>query len=156
MVEKYRVPFLGIPYEVWKFGPVQKDLYIDLTDNPYLMKDYISQYMSEDKKYFRAKSSFCDDEFSQAEISVMDEVLEKYGRMSATQLIKLLHSPGSLWYRSASQHHILDSFRDGSCNSTDIKIDFSELFESQSAKEEYAENLAIRRTANNLNARANV
>ena len=41
MVLRYHVPFLGIPFEVWQAGPVAKDVFIDLSDGPYLLKDYI-------------------------------------------------------------------------------------------------------------------
>lgn len=156
MVRKYHVPFLAIPYEVWKWGPVQKDLFADLSDNLFLMKDYISAYFSEDRKYFRAKAEFNDDEFSQLEIGVMDEVLEEYGKKTVQQLESILHQPNSLWYRAAEKNNVLSSFSDGTCNNTDIKIDFSDLLSSPEDKEEYIENLAIQRTANNYNAHANV
>lgn len=155
MVSKYHTPFLAVPYEVWKWGPVQKDLFADLSDNLFLMKEYITAYYSDDKKYFKAKKEFCDDEFSQAEISMMDEVLNTYGKMTAAQLEKILHQPDTLWYNAAKRNDVLCSFDNGTCNSTDIKIDFSELLDS-SDKEEYLESLAIRRTANNLNVQANV
>lgn len=156
MVRKYHVPFLAIPYEVWKWGPVQKDLFADLSDNLFLMKDYISAYFSEDRKYFRAKAEFNDDEFSQLEIGVMDEVLEEYGKKTVQQLESILHQPSSLWYRAAEKNNVLSAFSDGTCNNTDIKIDFSDLLSSPEDKEEYIENLAIQRTANNYNAHANV
>lgn len=156
MVRKYHAPFLAVPYEVWKWGPVQKDLFADLSDNLFLMKDYISAYFSEDRKYFKAKAEFNDDEFSQLEISVMNEVLAEYGKKKAQQLEHILHQPNSLWYMAAEKNNVLNAFNDGTCNNTDIKIDFSDLLSSPEDKEEYIENLAIRRTANNYNAHANV
>lgn len=156
MVSKYHVPFLAIPYEVWKWGPVQKDLYADLSDEIFLMKDYVLSYYSDKKKYFKAKRSFCDDEFSQAEITLMDDIIREYGKKNARQLEKILHEPGTLWYNTASRNNVLESFKDGTCNSTDIKIDFSELLSDASAQEEYNENLKLFRTANNLKAIANV
>ncbi len=156
MVREYRVPFLAVPYEVWKWGPVQKDLYADLSDNLFLMRDYILEYSCADKKYFKAKIAFCDDEFSQLEIGVMDEVLKEYGRMNAIQLEQVLHRPNSLWYKAAKKNNVLEAFNDGTCNNTEIRIDFSELLSSPADKEEYAENLAIQRTANSFNAHVNV
>lgn len=156
MVQRYRTPFLAIPYEVWKFGPVQKDLFADLSDNVFLMKDYISSYISEDKKYFKAKKEFDDSEFSPLEISLMDDVLALHGKKSATQLERILHQPDSLWYITAQRNNILSSFTDGSCNNSDIRIDFSELLSTEAEKEEYLDCLAIRRTANSLNAHSNV
>ena len=145
MVRKYHVPFLAVPYEVWKWGPVQKDLFADLSDNLFLMKDYISAYFSDDRKYFRAKTAFCD-----------DELLDEYGKKTAQQLEQILHQPNSLWYKAAEKNNVLNAFKDGTCNNTEIRIDFSELLSSPEDKEEYIENLAIQRTANNFNAYANV
>ena len=36
MALKYHVPFIGIPFEVWQAGPVAKDVFIDLSDGPYI------------------------------------------------------------------------------------------------------------------------
>lgn len=156
MVQKYHVPFLAVPYEVWKWGPVQKDLFADLSDNLFLMKDYIESYISDDKKYFRAKVNFCDDEFSDAELEMMDEVLSIYGKMNAIQLESILHKPGTLWHKAASENCILDAFNKGFCNSSDVKINFVDLLESDEDKTEYQENFAIQRTANFLNSHADV
>ena len=32
MVKAYHVPFLAIPYETWKLGPVQKDVFVEISD----------------------------------------------------------------------------------------------------------------------------
>ena len=41
MALKYHVPFIGMPYEVWQAGPVAKDVFIDLSDVPYILKGFV-------------------------------------------------------------------------------------------------------------------
>ena len=69
MVERHHTPFLAIPYEIWHLGPVQKDLFADLSDQLFLMQNYLEPYSVESNKYFKARKEFSDDEFSQQEIT---------------------------------------------------------------------------------------
>lgn len=43
MVKRYHVPFMGLPFEIWQVGPVAKDIFIDLSDGPFLLKDFVKQ-----------------------------------------------------------------------------------------------------------------
>ena len=45
MALKYHIPFIGIPFEVWQIGPVAKDVFVDLSDSPYLLKNFGIMYM---------------------------------------------------------------------------------------------------------------
>lgn len=74
MVLIYHVPFLGIPYEVWQAGPVAKDVFIDLSDGPYLLKDYVKTEMHHTGTYIISVKPFDDDEFSECEIDMMDGI----------------------------------------------------------------------------------
>ncbi|MDE6515363.1 MAG: SocA family protein [Bacteroidales bacterium] len=151
MVEKYHVPFLALPYEIWRLGPVQKELFAELSDQPlFLFKEYIEPYYDkDDNKYFRALKPFDDDEFSDCELMVMDEVMKEYGGKTARQLIDILHQPGTLWHKGAVAHNVLASFNKGTCNSTDIKIDFSAKL-PEDIRSEYEESLSVRQTADAL------
>ena len=155
MVERHHTPFLAIPYEIWHLGPVQKDLFADLSDQLFLMSNYLEPDIVECNKYFKAKTEFCDDEFSQQEISIMDEVLAEFGKLSATQLVNYLHREDSLWYKTAQRSGALEWFKNGQCNSTNIEIDFAELLDIE-YREAYKDSLAIHTTSNNLNAIYNV
>lgn len=127
MVEKYHVPFLALPYEVWRLGPVQKDLFAELSDDLVLLKDYIVSYYENDHQYFKARKPFERDEFSDCELAVMNEVMTTCGGKSAKQLVNMLHRPETLWYKEAEAHHVLAAFEENMCNNTDIKIDFGKL-----------------------------
>lgn len=155
MVERHHTPFLAIPYEIWHLGPVQKDLFADLSDQLFLMKDYLEPYTADSNKYFKARKEFNDDEFSVQEIKIMDEVLKEFGKLNSRQLVECLHREDSLWYKTALKHGVLEWFNSGSCNSTDIKIDFGELIDLEH-RAAYYDSLAIHTTSNNLNAIYNV
>lgn len=88
MVLQYHTPFLGIPYEVWQAGPVAKDVFIDLSDGPYILKDYVKTEIHHSATYIIPVRPFNDDEFSECEVEIMEEVLKKYGKMTAAELVK--------------------------------------------------------------------
>lgn len=47
-VKKSGIPLLNLHYDVWKFGPVDKDIYIELSSEPNLLKDYIRRSATAD------------------------------------------------------------------------------------------------------------
>lgn len=140
-------PFLGIPFEVWQAGPVAKDVFVDLSDGPILLGDYISVETDGLGQYVVPKGQFDEDEFSASEISMMNYILAKYGNMSASELVQFTHRPGSLWYNEAKEHGLLEAFDKHLCNSSNVVIDFSKAMTPCDA-EFYSENLAMHSAAN--------
>jgi uncharacterized phage-associated protein len=155
MVMRYHVPFLALPYEVWQAGPVAKDIFIDLSDGVSLLNDYVRTEMVDNGTYIVAVKSFCDDEFSDCEIEMMDAIIKKHGHKTATQLVTEMHKEGTLWYEVAKEKGLLEEFENGISNNSSFQIDFSRRL-SGCAKEYYLESLAIHQTANVLKAQANV
>lgn len=155
MALKYHVPFIGLPFEVWQAGPVAKDVFIDLSDGPFLLKDFVKTVYRDGGIFVEAKADFDDSEFSECEIVMMNEVLARYGSMTASELVAETHKEGTLWYRTAARAGLLEAFRKRECNNSDEQIDFAEAMPSCAA-EDYRESLAIRQTANQLNAEAHV
>lgn len=153
MVLRYHVPFLGIPFEVWQAGPVAKDVFIDLSDGPYLLKDYIKAEFKHGGTYFSANRPFCDDEFSECELDMMNTILDKYGMMTAAELVNETHKKGTLWYQEASQNGLLEAFQNHECNNSDLKIDFTKAM-PPCAAEFYQESLNEHQTANLLSIEA--
>ena len=123
MALKYHVPFIGMPYEVWQAGPVAKDVFIDLSDVPYILKGFVR---------------------------TEDYVLVRYGNMTASDLCLETCKKDSLWYRAAVRTGLLETFNRQECNNSDLQINFAEVM-SDSSAEVYCESLNIRQTANLLN-----
>ncbi len=155
MALKYHVPFIGIPYEVWQAGPVAKDVFVDLSDGPYLLKDYVKTIFRDGGIFIEAITNFDDSEFSECEIAMMDEVLAKYGKMTASELVSETHKEGTLWYQTAVRTGLLEAFKKRECNNSDQQINFADAM-SGCAAEDYMECLNIRQTANLLNAESHV
>lgn len=155
MVLRYHIPFLAIPYEVWQAGPVAKDVFIDLSDGPYILKDYIKTEDRHSGTYITPIKSFCDDEFSECEIGMIDDILRKYGKMTAAELVEETHKKGTLWYQEASQNGLLEAFQNHECNNSDVKIDFTKAM-TACTMDFYQESLDIHQTANHLSIAAHV
>lgn len=125
-VRRFRTPFLGLPFEVWQAGPVVKDVFIDLSETPVLLDGYVTKEIKGDATYILPIRDFCDDEFSDNDITVMEEVMKKYGNKTAKELVALTHKKGTLWYNTASKQNLLVPFKNKLMNNSDIVIDFSE------------------------------
>ncbi|MFW2551498.1 type II toxin-antitoxin system antitoxin SocA domain-containing protein, partial [Klebsiella pneumoniae] len=67
---------------------------------------------------------FCDDEFSDAEINVMESVMKKYGSMTSEQLIAETHREGSLWWNTAKETGLLQDFEDKRASCSNVVLDF--------------------------------
>jgi uncharacterized phage-associated protein len=138
---KNNKPFIGINFEVWQAGPVAKDLYIDLSDEnqPVLLNDFITKTDNDGATYIHAKLPFCDDEFSDNDIELLNDVIRKFGDKTAKQLVELTHKEDSAWYYVAKENELLDDFTNGRKNHSDKQIDFTYYLTGCSA-ERYLEN----------------
>ena len=123
MVQQYHVPMLAIPYSVWRLGPVSVDVFEELSDGPVLLSEFIALDFNGQGIKVTPKREFNDDEFSDAELQVMGQVMEKYGDMNSEQLIAETHKKGSLWYDTAKDHGLLEDFEEKRANSSNIVID---------------------------------
>ena len=155
MALKYHIPFIGIPFEVWQICPVAKDVFVDLSDSPYLLKNFVKTDFKDGGTFIEAIADFDDNEFSECEIEMMDEILAKYGNMTASDLVSETHKEGTLWYRTAVRTGLLEAFNKYECNNSDQQIDFTEEM-TDCAAEDYRESLNIRQMANLLNTESHI
>lgn len=129
-VVKYQRPFFNMEFEVWKYGPVAKDVFIELTPDGSMLSRYIKTDCDCTKTTtIIPVSNFCDDEFSDADIELLDAVIEQYGELSATQLVAVTHKKNDLWYKLAVENELLDDFENGKRTSSRVTIDFSKLLD---------------------------
>lgn len=147
MVLRYHIPLLGIPFNVWRMGPVSVDVYEELSDSPQLLDDFVKLKNTGKGNRVIPIREFCDDEFSDAEINVMESVMKKYGSMTSEQLIAETHREGSLWWNTAKETGLLQDFEEKRASCSNVVLDFGrELCDD--AREFYEESLAIRQAAN--------
>lgn len=131
-IRRSGIPIFNLTYKVWKFGPVSAELYIDLSEDLHLMKNYIQ--LDSESKVFQPITSFCDDEFSENEIEFMDFVIEKYGNKSASELVNLTHHEHSPWHTTALANNVLEPLENETLSYTDIVIDMKQLIAHDSIR----------------------
>ena len=150
-VRQYNTPFLGIPFSVWRLGPVSVDVFEELSDGPVILGDFITlQFNGQGLRVTPvADREFNDDEFSDNDITVMEKVMKKYGDMDSEALIALTHKEGSLWYETAKEHGLLQDFEQKRANSSNIVIDMARGL-CPDARDMYEETLEIRDFANRM------
>jgi uncharacterized phage-associated protein len=138
-VKETGVPFTWLEYKAWRKGPVPVELY-DLLRNKIGTKavlDLFSEILIIDKKenplqtdkdayLISSKHSFNDDEFCEYEINLMDRIIQMYGSKNSNELIEILHSTDSLWYKTVEKHQ-LDFQFNLMQNRSDFTISFTEL-----------------------------
>ncbi|MDR1199082.1 MAG: SocA family protein [Prevotellaceae bacterium] len=142
-VVKHQTPFFGITFYAWQFGPVAKDIFIDLSnDEPILFSEFISTEQINDNVYIQPKTNFNDDEFSDNDINIMDEVIAKYGNKTANEISESTHKVNSAWHNTAVKNNLLKLFRDKKINHSEVEIDLS-YYLSGCDKERYLETKEI-------------
>lgn len=149
---RFHTPFLGLQYEVWQAGPVIKDVFIDLSEKPILLDGFVEKVIKDGNTYIKPTKKFSDDEFSDNDILVMDEILAKYGNKTATELVKITHKEGSLWYNTAKRNDLLEAFEQKQINNSDCVIDFGDEL-SGCNREFYEEQLNFLQTARQYGTR---
>lgn len=149
MVQKYHVPMLSIPFSVWRLGPVSVDVFEELSDGPVLLGDFISLQFNGQGIIVKPIKEFDADEFSDAELQVMTEVMERYGQMNSEELIAETHKEGSLWRETAKEHGLLEDFEECRANSSNVVIDMGRQL-CPDDRDYYYETLENRMAANLL------
>jgi uncharacterized phage-associated protein len=150
-IRKYNVPMFRLEFDVWQAGPVARDIYIDLSDEPFLWGNFIALDRIESATYIKSKVQFSDEEFSDNELEVLSIINDKFGRMTAKQLVDYTHRKTSLWYQIAKENGLLEVFKHGYSNSSDEKIDFTRLLD-ESGIEAYNEQVHFKELVSAINS----
>ncbi len=133
-IEKRSMPFFNLDFEVWKFGPVCQNLYVEFTEEPTIFKDYIKKRNTRNGYVFDKVISFNDDEFSDSDIALMDEIINEFSGANCSDLVEYTHRENSLWYNTAKENGVLELLLSEELPTTNIKIDFTDLFKNDSSK----------------------
>lgn len=133
-VKKYGIPFFDLRFDVWKLGPVSKDLYVELSEEPDLLASYISREIVNGNVYIQAKKEFSDDEFNDKELELLEEISRRFLYCTAKELINFTHRSDSIWYKTALRHGVLDLLEKGQMTTTNIEIPLHETIEDEEEK----------------------
>lgn len=128
-IKKFGHPFIGIDFQVWHLGPVSTDVYFELIEEEMpLLGKYIKR-ADYNPEIIEAATEFIDDEFSDNDIELMDEMLAFSKHKIAKDLVAYTHSENSLWRKMAIRLGILELLESKQMKSTTEYIDFTMLFD---------------------------
>ena len=121
------IPFFNLQYKAWKLGPVVEEIFIELSDKPYRFGKYIEIKSTDKGSVVFPKADFCDDEFSDNDIELLEFVAKRFSNMTTKQLIDYTHRPNSPWRKTTEENGVYDLLEQGHINNTEIVIDMSFL-----------------------------
>ena len=135
-IKKFGYPFFGFNFQLWKFGPVLKDIYIDLSEeSPQILAKYITR-ADYDSNLFVPITEFNDDEFSDNDMFLLDSIVDFARHKNASDLVDFTHAENSLWKLSALKNGVYEQLEAKELNSTEYLIDFSLLFDDNTFQKE--------------------
>lgn len=133
-IKKRGVPFLGLDYKLWKLGPVNQDIFNNLSSDNLLLKNYINTTSEDGIITIEPIKNFNDDEFSDFEIELMDNIIANFGNKTAKELVLYTHRKNSPWYITAVKNDLLENLERETISYTDISIDMSLLVAHDESK----------------------
>ena len=119
------IPFFNLQYKAWKLGPVSEEIFIELSDKPLRLGKYIDIQNSNNGTCILPKSEFCDDEFSDNDIELLEKMIAQFKNTPAKQLIEYTHRPNSPWRNTAEEKGVYNLLEQGHINNTEIVVDMS-------------------------------
>lgn len=144
--ERTGVPVTWLDYKVWKNGPVAEELYNELRHDQSLIQNgekiNLESFIKTQKKesdgktqiYILPNGSHRLDQFSLFEKELIENIVDRFGTYTATQLIDLLHEKNTLWHKSVVNNHLELNFTVYGSKSNH-SIDFSELIKEDPIKQ---------------------
>jgi len=158
-VKRHGVPFFGVDFFAWKWGPVQTHVWENLDIKAYDEgSTTFSKFVTctkEDAQNSRISvlpaGTFSDDEFSENDLKILSEIAEKYKSAEAKHLVDITHRAGSLWYNTVKKEEgLMEKFEHEQQSTSAHRLDFSELLEEGSLKNKYKESVDFSNFSNPL------
>ena len=127
-ITEYGTPFFYLDFKVWQFGPVVEVVYNEISnEKTEIFKDYFKKNIFDE---FEQVTGFNDDEFSNNEVALLDDMVGFSRNKTAKDFVKITHSPKSLWTRTAKKHGVFNELEYGELTKTDLSIEFEMIFEN--------------------------
>lgn len=118
-------PITWLKYNVWQFGPVSEDVYYSKMYGYNKFNDFVLfEPAGENAFIIRPISDFDDSEFSELDLEIINDVLDKYGKMNTQKLVNMTHAKDSLWKKTKERSGI--QFSENS-KTNDVPINFVDL-----------------------------
>ncbi len=133
-VKKFGIPFFDLRFDVWKLGPVSKDLYVELSEDLILLEPYIRKEVKENSTIVFSKKDFSDDEFNDNEIDLLNEIANRFKYCTAGELINFTHKKDTPWYNTAQRNGVLELLESGKMTTTNFEINLAEIIEDDKDK----------------------
>ncbi len=160
------VPVTWLEYKIWEMGPVAEELYNELrysqtlqqNGEPINLEAFIETEKSEGYNgqlqiIIRPKGEYDLDDLSAYEKDLVDNIIDRFGAYSATQLISLLHEEKTLWHKYVTENDLELDFKISGKKSNHT-IDFTELIKDDPIKQMAAqsafESMQMQEDINNL------
>lgn len=147
-VKRIGAPITWLSYQAWELGPVAEDIYYSKNTGQNRFNEFVNFKKSdnENKCLVEPITVFDDSEFSELDLEIIDETLEKYGHLSADKLIDIVHAEDSLWYKTKERENIRFSEDN---KTSEAELDFTELIEDNFKRTVYYstfENMELKST----------
>jgi len=125
-------PITWLTYHAWRYGPVAEDVYHSKQVGYNKFNQYVKfVHAGENKCIVKPVAGFSDAEFTDTDLNIIHEVLEKYGHLSTKELVGITHADGSLWDRTVKRANIHFSENN---KTSDVSLDFVELIQNDGFK----------------------
>ena len=124
-VKPHGVPMFNPEYKVWQAGPVCDDVFIELSEEPVLLRDHIKTIPEGRNIRVEELKAFSDDEFT--ELKLMQDVVTRYQYTSAEELVKFCTATARRGIASPKSMKSIEPFEEGKLTNTDFTIDLQEL-----------------------------
>ena len=124
-IKKSGIPFFNLQYKAWKLGPVAEEIFVELSDKLNWFAKFVEIQNLNNETYILPKSDFCDDEFSDNDIDLLEDVVSKFKDTTVQQLVFYLHRPHSPWRIATESNGVYEMLENGYINNTEIVIDMS-------------------------------
>ena len=131
---RYGTPITWLSYRVWKLGPVAQDVFFCKYPGTNRFSEYVKFDCQGNTCFVKPVTTFNNSEFSDLDMKLVSHVVEKYGHLSARQLVALTHKKGSLWSNTKEKEHITFTTDN---NTSEAELDFSELLDDGMKKTIY-------------------
>ncbi len=137
-------PFILLPFEVWKQGPVQRDLFVDMCTDMALTSDYLHRRWTPEGPVFTAAGPYSETRprcLSLSRQHQADEFMKEIDAAEARDrdIHLLATGHGSCWRKAADRAGLLPAFAKGAAVCSHATIDFKEYMEDPAAAEAYQE-----------------